>query len=858
MRINLKEKIKRSHIFPLHLHFLRKLFIPLSIACILSLLFFAYLYVIYNRTEETFFHISELKKNFSRLAFKEGLFFVQEKNPEAFVKKFNTIIASCSDCHNFERNPLDNKLAYLKRALSYYIERKNIYNQIFNILENLDKFNNDLMYSYFQGLDFSDDVDEVPNNLIFLFKIREKFEKLFVLVLKLKTTNPYNNISQPYNEFNRILNELSVLLEKFRSVSKNTKVRVNFVNAYIANLNKLASLVKRFEEVSRLLYKSLSDSTQENDKFLVVISGIENKLSKKVIFLRNIMFFIFLCLLFSFLLTLFLGYILFGCLLSDIKRLHEDTSKLSTDLSQNIEHDSCFSEILDLKNTINEFAQNLYRNITNLQNLLSKTKALSSELKKFALAVSQSPIGIVLVDSNKRVQFVNQAYSEMTGYLLEDLIGHELEIFQEITEDLKFPIKRELVLNRKDGSPFYARVLFSAIKDENNINFLAIIEDISKEKMLEERQELLSRLEILALTAGGLSHDFNNLLAAILSYLEMALLKPHLCPRYIEKAKNLCLKGKDFTSRLLSITKGGLPKRQKVSLPPIIKEAAEITFKGSSCELIVDFPPELYCVIGDRHQLLQVFQNLFLNAIEAMEGKGRIWVKTSVVEIKEDPELKPGLYLYISVADEGPGVPSEIREKIFHPFFTTKETGTGLGLATVYSVVKNHGGKIKVGGSSKGGALFEIYLPAKEREQKDKTPKTSNTTVRCAEFHGRILIIEDEEQLREGLKEMLEVLGFDVEEAASGKEGLEIYRRTHSEGKSFDFVIMDFYLKDSFDGYELLKSFRQINPNIRIIVSSGQYLDLSTLEALEIKYFLRKPYSFRELHDTIARLLRKS
>ncbi len=851
----IKDKIKRSRIFPLHLYLLRQLFIPLSIICILSLLFFAYVYVIYNRTEQTFLHISELKNNFSRLAFKEGLFFIQEKNPELLVSKFNDIIKSCSDCHNFERNPLDNKLLYLTKALGYYKQQKDTYQKILDILENLDKINYDLMHSYFQRFDLAN-MGNIPDNLALLFKIRENFEKLFVLVLKFKTANPYSS-AESYNKFDQILHDLFSLLNKLHSVSDN-KISKNFVELYTKNLNELSHLVKKFEKVSRLLYKSLSNSAQENDKFLLVISNIENKLSKKVVFLRNAIFVILSCLLVSFLITLCLGYMLFGCLLNDIKKLHQNTSKLSADLSQTIKHDPCFSEIVDLKNTINEFAQNLYKNITNLQALLAQTKALSSELKKFALAVSQSPVGIVLVDSNKRVQYFNKAYSEMTGYSLEELYGSELEIFEEISDNLNFPIKKELILARKDGSSFYARILFSAIKDENSINFLAIIEDITKEKILEERQELLSRLEILALTAGGLSHDFNNLLAAILSYLEMALLKPDQCSNYVEKAKKLCLKGKDFTSRLLSITKGSLPKKQKVSLLPIIKEAAEITFKGTSCELILDFPPDLCCVIGDRHQLLQVFQNLFLNAIEAMGDKGRIWVKTSVVEIKEDPELKPGLYLYVSVADEGPGIPAQIRDKIFHPFFTTKETGTGLGLATVYSIIKNHGGKIRVEGSPNGGALFEIYLPAKEVEQKSEGYKESNNTVRCAEFHGRILIIEDEEQLREGLKEMLEVLGFDVEEAASGKEGLEIYRRTHSEGKSFDFVIMDFYLKDSFDGYELLKSFKQINPNIRIIVSSGQYLDLSTLEALEIKYFLRKPYSFRELHDTIARLLRKS
>ncbi len=380
--------------------------------------------------------------------------------------------------------------------------------------------------------------------------------------------------------------------------------------------------------------------------------------------------------------------------------------------------------------------------------------------------------------------------------------------------------------------------------------------DITEQKLASEELSKIEKLESLGVVAGGLAHDFNNMLTAILGNISLALMEVdassnlHKRLRVAEKA---CHRAQSLTQQLLTFAKGGTPVKKPSSLKRIILETAEFSLKGSNVACRFDFDQELWMVEVDPGQISQVLQNLILNADQAMPNGGilRITARNKKVD-EETSELVPaGRYVRITVQDEGVGIPKKLLSKIFDPYFTTKEHGSGLGLAICFSIIRKHGGYIKVESEQGKGSSFHIFLPALDKTAKEQDEK-QNTLAEIAK--GRtILIMDDDPNILQLLQEGLKYLGLKTESATDGNEAIKKYKKAMEDGDPFDAVIMDLTVPGGMGGREALKRLLEIDPNAKVIVSSGYSKDdtVTNYKRYGFCASLPKPYKLEMLNSVL-------
>ncbi len=386
---------------------------------------------------------------------------------------------------------------------------------------------------------------------------------------------------------------------------------------------------------------------------------------------------------------------------------------------------------------------------------------------------------------------------------------------------------------------------------------LGIVRDITEQKRMEEEIIRAQKLESLAVLAGGIAHDFNNILTALLGNLSLARIfsqDNEKVQRILEKVERSCLRAKSLTQQLLTFSKGGDPVKEVVDLKELIREVAEFVLAGSNVGYQLDLAEDLLPVEVDRDQIGQVLNNLLLNADQAMPEGGLIRVKARNVEIDADSKLplSPGRYVEISVRDQGVGIPKKYLDKIFDPFFTTKKKGSGLGLATAYSIVRKHQGHIMVRSRPGQGSCFYVYLPATEA-----TLVPGREEPLLYRGQGLVLIMDDEDMVRESLREMLFHLGYEVEEASDGRQALEVYQAALAAGRPHDLLIMDLTVPGGMGGKEAVQEILKINPRAKVIVSSGYSTDpvLANYQRYGFCGMIAKPYKLDELSQIIAQVL---
>jgi two-component system, cell cycle sensor histidine kinase and response regulator CckA len=381
-----------------------------------------------------------------------------------------------------------------------------------------------------------------------------------------------------------------------------------------------------------------------------------------------------------------------------------------------------------------------------------------------------------------------------------------------------------------------------------------LLAQISEKRKIED--ELLStrQLESLGILAGGIAHDFNNLLTAILGNTSLAKMfaspgdKIHARLEDVEKAS---IRAKDLTQQLLTFSKGGAPIRTVTSITSVIKESSQFALRGSKsrCELRVS--KDLWPVEVDEGQISQVVGNLAINADQAMPEGGVVEIRAENVNLSKGQvvTLEPGRYVRLSITDSGIGIPVDHLAKIFTPYFTTKQTGSGLGLATSYSIVKKHGGVIIVESETGRGTTFHIYLPATDKEivKKEKSSMTKIAGI------GRILVMDDEEFIRDTAREMLATAGYEVEQACNGAEAIDLCINARLAGEPYDLIIMDLTIPGGMGGMEAMQKLLEIDPDARAIVSSG-YANgpvMAHFEEYGFKGVLAKPYLAEELYKAV-------
>lgn len=511
------------------------------------------------------------------------------------------------------------------------------------------------------------------------------------------------------------------------------------------------------------------------------------------------------------------------------------------------------------------------------------TRALKDSENVFRTAFETIPDAVAI---NKRADgtylHVNDGYLQMSGYSLEELKGKTSlnvglwatkEMRDSLVERLKIDKKisdYELDFVRKDGAVRNGIMSAALITIDDELCTLTITKDITQRRerereLLEKEKQIrrASKMEAVGTLAGGVAHDFNNIIQIISGNVQLLLLDTESedIKQKLNVIYNATVRGADLSRRLLTYSRNVESKLQPVDVNAEIKLAHKLLERSISGPVLVNIElnldPNLKYALADPTQLNQVITNLCINAKDAMPQGGHIVIVTKIISLDKTycrtrPDVLPGDYIRITIADDGEGMSKDIQERIFEPFFTTKEPGkgTGLGLAVVYGIIKNHNGHISVYSTPKRGTEFKIFLPifnsdAIQNIVEDTSPLIGGTET--------ILIIDDEQDIRHIGSEILLKYGYNVVTASDGIKGIELYSK---DSDSIDLILLDIVMPEM-SGTEVLVEIMQIDPLAKVIVASGYSANGPIKDALSkgAKRFIDKPYTLRELVTCVRQVL---
>ena len=479
-------------------------------------------------------------------------------------------------------------------------------------------------------------------------------------------------------------------------------------------------------------------------------------------------------------------------------------------------------------------------------------------------------------DRNWTMLYISEGCTEVTGYSPDELLGNRMLAFNDLIDgefqgriwkkwqrvlSQRGVFQEEYPIATKHGTRRWVWEKGCGVfSDDGELMFLeGFIADITERRKAEEELQKVEKLASVGTLAGGIAHDFNNIMTGIYGNISMAR---ELIPAddraalFLEQAGESMERATMLTRQLLTFARGGEPRMESVDVASLIEETVRFDLSGSSTEPVFLWQPGLWKADADRSQLQQVVSNLTLNASEAMPGGGRLEVageNYSHLSV-DDLEVNPGDYVRITFRDHGCGIPAEDLEKVFDPYFSTKDGGTGLGLATVYSVVRRHGGRITVSSDSGKGTEFTLLLPAGGSDSEDTGPEKREQSDKRS---LRILVMDDEDIVCQVALSMLEHLGYEAEAFPDGESAVEAYRRSMEAGEPFDLVIMDLTVPGGLGGAEATRRILEIDPSARAIVSSGYSESpvMSSYRNYGFRGVMEKPYSLGRLKETVSSVL---
>jgi PAS domain S-box-containing protein len=502
---------------------------------------------------------------------------------------------------------------------------------------------------------------------------------------------------------------------------------------------------------------------------------------------------------------------------------------------------------------------------------------LVAERNRLEVTLESIADAVIATDAEGRVTLLNPVAERLTGWGQEEAVGKPLgelvrtvsEATREAQESLDDRVLRSgesadlggSILVARDGSERVIVASGSPIRDRDAtlIGMALVFRDVTQQRKTEETLARAQHLEALGILAGGIAHDFNNILTGIAANIHQAREvreRGEEGSKYFDRAEDACFRAAGLTQQLLTFARGGEPVREILDVGKVLPEWVEFALRGTNVRADVEVAADLSLLEADERQIHQVLNNLLINAREAMPEGGvmRVAAKNALVAAGTSASLPAGRYVRIFVEDRGVGIAAEHLSKIFDPYFTTKASGSGLGLAMAYSIVKRHGGDIEAQSQRGLGSTFSVYLPASEEPSPALGPALTPTTPRGS---GRLLVMDDEEAIREILAEILPELGYEVEFTAEGTEAVERYRRAVDEGYPFDGVILDLIIPGGIGGIEVLKELRAIDGSVKAIASSGYAADpvLSDPARFGFAGMLAKPYRVSELAYVLHRVL---
>jgi PAS domain S-box-containing protein len=515
--------------------------------------------------------------------------------------------------------------------------------------------------------------------------------------------------------------------------------------------------------------------------------------------------------------------------------------------------------------------------ITHVMDVTERTlaeRALFEEKEKLGVTLRCIGDGVITTDTGGRIVIMNQAAETLTGWTQRETAGMPLSSVFVIQNELTGqaaanPVQRVLqtggivdlenhtVLVSRNGTRLVIADSGSPIKDAKGaiIGVVLVFRDITEKTRFLESAERSQRLESLGVLAGGIAHDFNNLLGVIYGNVELA----HEASTslevngFLDVTLNTLLRARGLAQQLLTFSKSGMPIRRTNTLGPFVQETVQFARSGSSVAVSFDIPADLWLCSFDATQIGQVIDNIVINALQAMPSGGTLSVSAANVTFAErgHPTLATGRYVRVSIRDSGTGIPREILGKVFDPFFTTKEKGSGLGLSIAFSVVSRHGGTIEVESAAGLGTSFHIFLPAAdEAAVPDPAP-----TLALSRGKGRILLMDDEEQIRTVVATMLRRIGYEVDCVSEGGEALRVLAARSAAGAPFDAVVLDLTVQGGMGGEEAVARIRQMGSSVPVIVASG-YADgpmLSDPARYGFTAGIAKPFRFAELSQLLGR-----
>ena len=551
--------------------------------------------------------------------------------------------------------------------------------------------------------------------------------------------------------------------------------------------------------------------------------------------------------------------------LEAIHQVRETKSIVSIEYSMKIQEQENFYE-MRLLPLLEDQIIAIIRNIT-------ERKRAEEELReteeRFRRLVELSP-DMILVHSEGKIVLINRAGTKLLGAANpEQIVGQSLmdfvhpghretvkERIRQIQEGRELPLMEQKIL-RLDGTEVDVESAEIRFSYRGKPVVQVVARDITERKRMQGELLRVQKLESIGILAGGIAHDFNNILTAILGNISLAKMyanpEDKICKKLTE-AEKASVRAKDLTQQLLTFSKGGQPIVKTAPVTKLLKDTTSFALTGSNVRCEFSMSEDLWPVEMDEGQMSQVINNLVINAVKSMPKGGTIKVRAENATVgtertKQSLPLEGENYVKISIQDEGIGIPKEHLQKIFDPYFTTRKKGSGLGLAISYSIVQKHHGYITAESELGVGTTFHIFLPASEKEV--ITERHAKEIVRGEK--GRVLIMDDEEIVRDVASGMLEHIGYEVEVAKDGAEAIALYKQTQESQVPFDVVILDLTVPGGMGGKETIEKLIELDPQAKAIVSSGYSTDpvMSEFREYGFSSVVSKPYKIEELREAL-------
>ena len=552
------------------------------------------------------------------------------------------------------------------------------------------------------------------------------------------------------------------------------------------------------------------------------------------------------------------------------KQLEDERRKAQQELKK--AHD-------ELEKRVEERTAELKQANESLQEEINERKraeeALRDSEEMFRTITGTAADAITLVDDQGKVRYWNPAAENIFGYGSVEILGKELHAlvmpdtqgqvfekgFSAFTKTGKGPIVGKTAVFqavRKDGTAFPAEISVSSLKIKGRWHALGIIRDVTERSKMEEEINNVRRLESMGILAGGIAHDFNNLLTGILGNISLArafLGSEKDVRESLQEAEKASIQAKNLSNRLLTFSRGGAPVKETSSVAELIKDSTGFALTGSKVKPEYAIDEELWPVEIDKGQIAQVIHNLVINADQAMPEGGTVTIGAHNVEVEEKNRhgLPEGRYVRISVDDCGEGIPEEHRSKIFDPYFSTKSNGSGIGLSIVYSIIKHHDGAVTVETGTGTGTTFNVYLPASD----EKITGRFKVVGIFPAAGGRILLMDDSELVAKVATGMLEHMGYEVDVVGDGASAVELFGSALASGLPYDAVIMDLTVPGGSGGREVIRKLRELDPNVKAVVSSGYADDpvMSEYGKYGFSGVVVKPYTIEDLGAVLRKVL---